>query len=627
MASKYDYLMTSDGRTLKMRNGVIYDLHKDYPLSYKNLINRASSVFTSLMSPDNFFKMEVKEWIDKIENGEMKKEDYVELLKDGKLLQKDKQLQIALIQDKNTPTDIIKEIAKTQSKSIKKYLLYREDLDDLTLKKIFDGISFDELSVVFGQYMNNQREIPFSQKSIEFCVKHFAPQVQFKCLAHCRNIKLLMEHLNKNTPHKSQISTMIASNTHQSDKIREDVFFNIENDCDIFSVQNPTALMCKERYESLVSTFDIENETGDVDIEDGIKKARHHLCSAIENGNLSPSMQKDLFYRLSMKDWKDDKYYNLINAMTRYFDDSSTLNNICTTFVPHCFDDRLEPLYENKNTSTEVLNSLINYHTDTAMLLKGSTKYRSEINKINKIIPRIKPTSLLCDNLLRLEDKDVNLMLIAHSQIGININKFSETKEPFEKFFYNITKDKNLSNVAKKSLFETFKNPKENISFYTSMYGEDITKSTFGVDVITTGLLQEDVKNIKDFLDIQKSFTESHKLREMIVNYLEKIDIVFEKYTALHSIGLYEKGDDIGFTNYEFPKVLTMSKDEIADNLSKLSKSVIENIDIAMCERFLSLKTLNDTLIFYNNVDKYKNIFDSIDEITKERDNISINER
>ena len=613
MSDKYEYFMTDTGKTMRMRNGEIYDPYGDFPSKYKSIIDFSSSLFTTTSRPSDFFDMEAKEYIDKILNNTISKEDYKELLKEYKLLRKSAELQIALVEDKNTPADIIKEIAKIQKEIVKPHLLKRDNLDEQTLRLILNDINKHMLIAFFNSYSNKPLEIPMSQTALEYIAKHFAPSLQYKPVMYCGNEKLISNLLNE-TKNKALISTLVASNVYLNEEFRENVFFNIENDCDIFSVQNPTEKMCQERYESLISALDVENENKDPEIEKSLILSLNHLVSALENGYLSCSMQKDLFYQISTKDWKDDKYYNLINAMTRYSNDPSTLNNICINFVPHCIDDRLDPLYENKNTPTEALNSLINYHIDNAIILKDSPKYNREINKIKTILPRLKPTGILCENLLKLNDKTINLTFMSHSQIGILINKFSETKNPEEKLFYEIVKDRKLSNVAKKSLFKTFSDPKVNITFCSSDTGDVYPESTFGVIASTTGLLQNDVDSIKNFLDIHKSLIEDKKISQMITNYLEKIDIEFEKYSALHNLGFIETDDGMQFINEENPKIFKINKDEIKENLKHLSKCVVENIQDLFGDKFLSLKTERDCIRFYQNIDMYKQTFDILKE-------------
>lgn len=619
MSEKYDYIMTSTGETFRMRNGEIYDAHKNYLKKYKSIIDYSSSLFTSSTHPSDFFDMEVKEYIDKILNSKISREDYKTLLKEYQLLRKSTELQIVLVKDENTPKNIIEEIVKMQNEYVKPHLLQRDDLSEPMLRVIFNGFEMNIFSI-FDSYINKQSELPISQKAVEYAIKHFTSRMDHRPLAHCKNKELILNILENAKTNKSLISTMIASNTHMDDKIRNEVFFNIENDCDIFGVQNPTDKMCEERYESLVSTLDVENENNDPEIEKSLALSLNHLVSALENKHLSFSMQQDLFYRISEKDWQDDKYSNIVNALCRYGEAPGMLYDLCVAFIDKTPDDRLNPIYSNKNLSPNTLQYLLNYHAYKANTLKDSPKQKQHINKIKELLPHIKPTGIICDNLLRIESQSINLALISHSQIGISINKFSETKNPEEKFFYEIVKDRTLSNVAKKSLFKTFSNPKENIVFYQSAYGEDKPKSVFGVDIDMTGLLQSDVDNIKDFLNIHKGLTESKKFSQMMINYLEKIDIDFEKYNTLRNLGITEKEDDTKFINENNPKILEMNTNEMKESLNHLSKCVIENIKDLFGEKFLSLKTKEDCIRFYKEIDNYNRIFEVLQEKLKEKE-------
>ena len=133
-------------------------------------------------------------------------------------------------------------------------------------------------------------------------------------------------------------------------------------------------------------------------------------------------------------------------------------------------------------------------------------------------------------------------------------------------------------------------------------------------------MLQNDVNAIKDFLNIHKSLTDSVKLRQMMTNYLEKVDIEFEKYSALHNLGFIETDDGMQFINEENPKIFKINKDEIKENLKHLSKCVVENIQDLFGDKFLSLKTERDCIRFYQNIDMYKQTFDILREEIMERE-------
>ena len=106
----------------------------------------------------------------------------------------------------------------------------------------------------------------------------------------------------------------------------------------------------------------------------------------------------------------------------------------------------------------------------------------------------------------------------------------------------------------------------------------------------------------------------------MMINYLEKIDIDFEKYDVLRNLGIIEKDDDTKFINENNPKILEMDTNEMKENLNHLSKCVIENIKDLFGEKFLSLKTKEDCIRFYKEIDNYNRVLEVLQEKIKEKE-------
>lgn len=615
MSDKYTYLEDSDGKTFKRRNGEEYGLNDSYPLRYKNIINIASEEFTSIHNPKNFFDMEVKELIDKIEINGMLREDYERV----KTLLRSKELQVALLESFYTPRDVVLNIAKKQNNSIKRYILARNDLDEEILKETFIDINIPELIAIFNQYINKQNDIPLSQNAISYCANKLSKELLYRPFAFLKDKEFLLKQIETTSDDKQHIATNIAGNTSLSDGLREDIFSNPENECDIYSVANKTEKMKEDVYDSLMDTLDIENNEKNPDIEDAQRLALNHLISAIENHNLTSSLQKDLVYRLQSKDWNSDRYFMLMNTMARYFDDSTAINLMFLMFDDKVKDSRLEPLSKNRYMDSKTLYRRLYVLIEKAIETKMTDDFKYYKSQIIESLPHIAITKAIADELLKINDFDINLNIIKHQSAPYDIiNKFMTSPNEQLKFFAQIASDIKLSGLMKKRLFETFEKPQEEISI--SLDGLKRTMH-YNVEIVTKGLQPQDIKTIKDFLNIQKSFMKSDIILDMICNYLVKIDIDYQHQNALFKLGLEYRYGKIEFIDNEKPIIINQSKEFISNNIKLLPIDDIDAIKRLLSMHYLSLHTFDDCVRFYKEIDNYNSMFDAIDEGIKLKEN------
>lgn len=605
--NEYNEYMSSDGSVFRERNGEIYSGYDLYPIKYKKIISIANDEFTSLYSPKDFFDIEIKELIDKIDINALTKNDYKEIIEETI----PKELQVALLQSKHTPKDIVLEIAKRQSNSIKRYILARNDLDEEILKEAFKDIHIPELIAIFNQYIGKQNDLPLSQNAISYCANKLSKELLYRPFAFLKDKEFLLKQIETTSDDKQHIATNIAGNTSLSDGLREDIFSNPENECDIYSVANKTEKMKEDVYDSLMDTLDIENNEKNPDIEDAQRLALNHLISAIENHNLTSSLQKDLVYRLQSKDWNSDRYFMLMNTMARYFDDSTAINLMFLMFDDKVKDSRLEPLSKNRYMDSKTLYRRLYVLIEKAIETKMTDDFKYYKSQIIESLPHIAITKAIADELLKINDFDINLNIIKHQSAPYDIiNKFMTSPNEQLKFFAQIASDIKLSGLMKKRLFETFEKPQEEISI--SLDGLKRTMH-YNVEIVTKGLQPQDIKTIKDFLNIQKSFMKSDIILDMICNYLVKIDIDYQHQNALFKLGLEYRYGKIEFIDNEKPIIINQSKEFISNNIKLLPIDDIDAIKRLLSLHYFSLHTFDDSIRFYKEIDAYKDLFDAIE--------------